>query len=687
MLVTYGFCLYMVWLAHAKDIQCLYLFFYFRDLTYHESIGIDDLWKEKDQLVIVRGVAGIGKSTMIKRYVLKWAKDEILASSTDNAKSIDFLFFFECRELNTTPNIGSPEEMLKTKYPDILKHINISDLQTIANRVMIVVDGLDELQGIYDEDNSKETFPTSVTIKNLIDTNSSFLKGHKTIACGRPKACGFIQRLMENQAMKSIEVCGFNQNKTIEYIERFFKNDLIRAEKIKEIVKRPIIRTLSTVPVFLWIICLLYCEDFEDEITSVTELYTYALFTFLKKHLRGCKTLEKQSLCKLIKTKEFGEIVFSLAKLSCKMYMEHKVIFTDDDIKDIKCSIPLEQTGFITKYSVGRFGQETYQFKHLAFQEYLCALYICIVKNISKYDKDRQLSSVITTILGLHCLAKEGKNQLFAAFYERLEMVYKNSRTWKERLLLKVARQNDSENFTSFINECVMDTQDRFLNNIRKKEGAERNELICQQHIIELTRKFREYGWLFEESCTEKMRQCDMVVWISRSQSPEILEFLRSLKITQIHRLTFIMDMKKHLMKDADCALISMLEKEKKKILSIRCACTVSFCNQPNKSSYEAHGVEINISIRSECKLPTGMKEIFDTIIVRRVNSIIKADGEKDFYIFIADLIEHVLENQGKKKLVIEPIGNSKTWKIFKDQFYSEFGQKKHFDKIVFKDN
>ena len=181
---------------------------------------------------------------------------------------------------------------------------------------------------------------------------------------------------MENQAMKSIEVCGFNQNKTIEYIERFFKNDLIRAEKIKEIVKRPIIRTLSTVPVFLWIICLLYCEDFEDEITSVTELYTYALFTFLKKHLRGCKTLEKQSLCKLIKTKEFGEIVFSLAKLSCKMYMEHKVIFTDDDIKDIKCSIPLEQTGFITKYSVGRFGQETYQFKHLAFQEYLCALYI-----------------------------------------------------------------------------------------------------------------------------------------------------------------------------------------------------------------------------------------------------------------------------------------------------------------------
>ena len=104
--------------------------------------------------------------------------------------------------------------MLKTKYPDILEHINISDLQTIANRVMIVVDGLDELQGIYDEDNSKEAFPTSVTIKNLIDTNSSFLKGHRTIACGRPKACGFIKGKMENQAMKSIEVCGLTKTKS-----------------------------------------------------------------------------------------------------------------------------------------------------------------------------------------------------------------------------------------------------------------------------------------------------------------------------------------------------------------------------------------------------------------------------------------------------------------------------------------
>ena len=46
---------------------------------------------------------------------------------------------------------------------------------------MIVVDGLDELQEIYD--NSKETCPTTELIKEVIDTKSSLLIGHKTIAC------------------------------------------------------------------------------------------------------------------------------------------------------------------------------------------------------------------------------------------------------------------------------------------------------------------------------------------------------------------------------------------------------------------------------------------------------------------------------------------------------------------------
>ena len=54
-----------------------------------QSIDINDLWIKTDQFVVVRGVAGIGKSTLIQRYVLKWAKDEIL----NGLNKIDFLLF------------------------------------------------------------------------------------------------------------------------------------------------------------------------------------------------------------------------------------------------------------------------------------------------------------------------------------------------------------------------------------------------------------------------------------------------------------------------------------------------------------------------------------------------------------------------------------------------------------------
>ena len=241
-----------------------------------QSIDINDLRLQTDQFVVVRGIAGIGKSTLIQRYVLKWAKDEIL----NGLNKIDFLFFFECRELNTMPNIKSIEELLKVKYPELFDFINLSDLQNIADRIMIIVDGLDELQGVYDEI-QEEKFPMTKVVKKIIDPKCTILKGHKTIVGGRHNACESIVSKMEQTSIKIVEVCGFSENKSIEYIERFFGSDVQRANKVKEIIKRRNIRVMSNVPVLLWVVCLLYTEDFDEEINTVTELYVYGLFVFL----------------------------------------------------------------------------------------------------------------------------------------------------------------------------------------------------------------------------------------------------------------------------------------------------------------------------------------------------------------------------------------------------------------------
>ena len=70
------------------------------------------------------------------------------------------------------------------------------------------------------------------------------------------------------------------------------------------------------------------------------------------------------------------------------------MVFTDNDINGtVKCPIHLEQTWPIVKYPAGRFAVDTYQFRHLAFQEFLSPLYLCLVKGVSKYNMNRELSS------------------------------------------------------------------------------------------------------------------------------------------------------------------------------------------------------------------------------------------------------------------------------------------------------
>ena len=643
-----------------------------------ESIGIDDICQPTDQLVIVRGVAGTGKSTMIQRYLLKWAKDEILTGAGNSGK-IDFLFFFECRVLNTMSNIKSFEELLKEKYPQLFQHIDLSDLQNIASRIMIIVDGLDELQGIYDEDVQKGTFPTTELVKRMINTKSSILKCHKTIACGRPNACEFIKsKMMQTQKIKTIEVCGFNESKSMEYIERFFQADIKRAEKVKEIIKRPNIRVMSSVPVFLWVICLLYSEDFEEEINSVTELYTYGLFIFLKNHLRGY--LESRGLSALVSTKEFGEMVYSLSKLSVKTYMNNQVVFTDDDIKGIQCPIHLEQTGFIVKHSVGKFGIETYQFKHLVFQEFLCALYLCLVKGVSKYNTNRELSSCTPTILGIHHLVREKNNQLFLVFYQNLKMVHKSSRTTTEAIKATYGHLR----YKMFIKQHL-DSTNRMIKKHSRKTKDGKSEIHFNSFdfkLVELIRKIRENGWLIEEKHLKKITESKIEVSVYQHQILEVLEFLRSLKIVRINRLFLALHNAEGFGK-GDLNFIEMTD----------ISSTIFICFGKNTSITfysDSHFTQLYIPFEKKLTLPNVIKESAVTYVVKKMSTTkIYQQGDindkafNNVFHLLADLIEHVLENHANKKLAIEQFMNMDLYGRLVRKIQSEFGQREHFEKIV----
>ena len=650
-----------------------------------ESIGIEDLWKPTDQFVVVRGVAGIGKSTLIQRYVLKWAKDEIL-NGKNNENKIDFLFFFECRELNTITNISSFEELLKVKYPKLFDFIGFTDLQNITDRIMIIVDGLDELQGIYSE-TQKETFPMREMVKRMIDPKSDVLKGHKTIVGGRHNACESIKSKMKETLIKIVEVCGFSENKSIEFIDRFFQSDVQRANKVKEMIKRPNLRVMSNVPILLWTICLLYSEDFEEEINSVTELYFYGLLAFLKNHTHNPESAGNIGLSSFVTSQHIGKIVYSLSTLSVKTYMDGKVIFTDDDIKDIECDLHLEATGLLVKHSVGNFGHQAHQFKHLVFQEFLCALHLCLAKGISKYKTNRELSSCTSTILGIHHLVETESNQLFLEFYRNMEVVHKNSRTWIEYFMAFY----EYFKYSNFIKQCkqmIQQNQQMIQGNCKKGEFLIYD---IDFKLFEFIRNFRENRWLIDDKIVEKIRNCKIKVIMAVNGSTEALAFLRSLKIDRIYDLQLFA----REFTEGELDLVRMTEKNP--------LLTIGF-DSGLFSTYKSNIYlsKLEVSMGKKQIIPNGIKSLFNEFLINTYSTNYRRniskyppddddDDDDDDYMFyiLSDLIEHVLENNGDKNLKLEkpsesPSGsNGLIHKILVQRIQRVFGQREHFGNIT----
>ena len=135
----------------------------------------------EDNFVIVRGIAGIGKSTMVETFVLKWAKSQLLTGVRDSP-NIKFLFRITCREVNVRSNVTNSEELLQRFFPTVFNRISIMDLNEISNNVLIMVDGIDELKDVHKLNNA---FGSHRTIYDLLDVNCHILSGHKTIVSGQ----------------------------------------------------------------------------------------------------------------------------------------------------------------------------------------------------------------------------------------------------------------------------------------------------------------------------------------------------------------------------------------------------------------------------------------------------------------------------------------------------------------------
>ena len=366
-----------------------------------KSIKLENILSISDDFVIVRGIAGIGKTSMVDSYVLKWAKQEIL-NGKNNSHKIDFLFKLTCRKINTFSNASKAEEILRCEYEKVLKDVEFEDFEDISHRILILVDGADELKSLHEIREAKiRRLPGLVkSVCDLIDIRSKFLTGHKTMIAARPEACQIIDtefKMAINKKM--IEVCGFNSESVNIYVDNYFANDLITAQIVKQkIDESENLTVMASIPVYTWVICSIFKEDINIESPrTTTHLCSYACLLFIRNHIKEISGYSFSSNCsfqEIISNTGVLQVILCLGKLSKSTLKNKKVVFSEEDLK--KFPIALESTGFIVKDQRSKI----YQFRHLVLQEYFAALYMYLQSDFTKIFHENNYRSCIPIISG-----------------------------------------------------------------------------------------------------------------------------------------------------------------------------------------------------------------------------------------------------------------------------------------------
>ncbi|XP_051780787.1 NACHT, LRR and PYD domains-containing protein 12-like isoform X2 [Erpetoichthys calabaricus] len=351
--------------------------------------------------VVVSGVAGIGKTTMVQKIMFDWARGT-------HYQRFAFVFLFKFRELNLLDTETEPQQPLTRLIARHYKYLYDDRLKEILQKpesLLFVLDGLDEYKHKLDFtqrklcSNPDDYFPVHILITSLV--RRTLLKGCSVLITSRPTA---LEELDMERVDRFAEILGFFPEQRLMYFKKFFGDTDLGSEAFKYVEENAILYTMCFNPSYCWIICSVLKNHFmkpEEEQgatpRTVTELFVMFLHNILTNHRRETED-QRGILVKLGKMAYYGvdnRILVFYDKMEMSTFGLQPALaspFLSGFLKEIlQRESTLEHT--------------TYTFYHLTLQEFMaaCSFYL---------DSSGSVKEVLAKLDS----CKDGRFEIFTKF-------------------------------------------------------------------------------------------------------------------------------------------------------------------------------------------------------------------------------------------------------------------------------
>jgi hypothetical protein len=324
---------------------------------------VDVKTDKQPRTVVLQGAAGVGKTTLMRKAMLDWAKGSLYQ------QRFAHVFYLNGREISQMKE-STFAQLISKDWP--ITEIPIERILSQPSSLLFIIDSFDELNFAFEEpefalcDDWTLVHPVSFLMSSLL--RKVMLPESSLLVTTRLTASKRLKPLLKSQ--RYVKLLGMSEDARREYIYQFFEDKSWAMRALSSIRNNEMLFRMCQIPLVCWIVCTCLQQQMEkgSNITMICQTTT-SLFTCyisnLFSRVDGCSSslpneAQLRSLCRLA-ANGVWTMTHVLYKDNLRKHELTKI--------DISTFLDMNILQKDTEY------ENCYVFTHLHIQEYFAAMF------------------------------------------------------------------------------------------------------------------------------------------------------------------------------------------------------------------------------------------------------------------------------------------------------------------------